>query len=402
MELFITLQIAWKSLLANKLRSMLTMLGIIIGVAAVIIMVSLSQGATAGITERIAGMGSNLLMVSPGGGFGPVRGTNVARLTLEDAQAISRLPMVQNAAPEATTQVTVTAGSNTWTTSVSGTVPELQDIKDWPTSQGGFFSDADVQRGALVAVLGQTVVNNLFPMGIDPLGSDIRINGLSFNVVGVLIPKGAGGMGSDQDDTIYIPLTTAQQRFLGNNSVRVINVQAANKEALNPLKEAITALLRQRHRLASTSEDDFRIQDMAQVLSTIEDTTKIMTFLLGGIAAISLLVGGIGIMNIMLVSVTERTREIGIRMAVGATTRAILTQFLIEALLLSVLGGIIGIALGWGGTRLLSYLAGWRMELVPWIVGIAIGFSMLVGLFFGYYPARKAANANPIEALRFE
>jgi len=401
-NLWITLQIAWKSLFANKMRSILTMLGIIIGVAAVIIMVSLSQGATAGITERIAGMGSNLLMVRPGGNFGPVRGTSTTKLTYEDAQAISRLPMVKAVAPEASSQVTVTAGSNTWSTSVSGTVPQLQMIKDWSTSQGGFFSDNDVERGALVAVLGQTVVENLFPNGINNLNSDIRINGLTFTVVGVLSSKGAGGTGSDQDDTIYIPLTTAQQRFLGSTSVRVINVQATSEQALTTLKETITSLLRQRHRLASSTENDFQIQDMAEVLSTIEDTTKIMTFLLGGIAGISLLVGGIGIMNIMLVSVTERTREIGIRMAVGATTRAILTQFLIEALLLSVLGGLIGVAIGWGGTRILSMLSNLRMELVPWIIAMSLGFSLMVGLFFGYYPARKAANSNPIDALRFE
>ncbi len=402
MDLFLTLQIAWQSLIANKMRSILTMLGIIIGVAAVIVMVSLSQGATAGITERISGMGSNLLMVNPGGGFGPVRGVSTAQLTYADAQAISRLPLVENVAPEASTQATVTAGSNTWTTSVSGTVPQIQKIKDWPTDQGGFFSEADVQRGALVAVLGQTVVDNLFPQGLNKSDAEIQINGLKFTVIGVLKSKGAAGAGSDQDDAIYIPLTTAQQRFLGSNSLRMINVQAVSQESLPYLKESITSLLRQRHRLAESAENDFRIQDMAEVLSTIEDTTEIMAFLLGGIAGISLLVGGIGIMNIMLVSVTERTREIGIRMAIGATTRTILTQFLIEALLLSVLGGLIGVTLGWGGIEILSKLSSFRLELVPWIIGMALGFSLMVGVFFGYYPARKAANLNPIDALRFE
>ncbi len=402
MDFFVTLQIAWQSLIANKMRSILTMLGIIIGVAAVIVMVSLSQGATAGITERISSMGSNLLMVSPGGGFGPVRGASMAQLTYADAQAISRLPLVENVAPEASSQVTVTEGSNTWTTSVSGTVPEIQKIKDWPTEQGGFFTAADVQRGALVAVLGQTVIENLFPNGLNKANPEIQINGLTFTVVGVLSSKGAAGAGNDQDDTVYIPLTTAQQRFLGNNGLRLINVQAVSADSLPYLKESINTLLRQRHRLAETAENDFRIRDMAEVLSTIEDTTKIMTFLLGGIAGISLLVGGIGIMNIMLVSVTERTREIGIRMAIGATTRAILTQFLIEALLLSIIGGLIGVALGWGGTEILSKLSSFRMEMVPWIIGMALGFSLMVGVFFGYYPARKAANLNPIDALRFE
>lgn len=402
MDLLAALQIAWRSLLVNKMRSILTMLGIIIGVAAVIVMVALSQGATAGITERIASMGSNLLMVTPGGSFGPVRGTSVGQLTMQDAEAIGRLPLVQYIAPEASSSATITAGSATWTASVSGTVPQLQAIKDWPTSQGGFFSDDDVQRGTMVAVVGQTVVDNLFPVGKSALGEKIRINGLTFTVVGVLTARGSSGMGGDQDNIIYIPVTTAQQRLMGSSSIRMINAQAVSQEALNPLKEAITSLLRQRHRLADNSEDDFRIQDMTQVLSTIEDTTKIMTFLLGGIAAISLLVGGIGIMNIMLVSVTERTREIGIRMAVGATTQAILSQFLIEALLMSVIGGLIGIALGWGGTRVLSAIAELKLVMSPWIVAMAIGFSMMVGVFFGYYPARKAANSNPIEALRFE
>ncbi|NPV92749.1 MAG: FtsX-like permease family protein [Firmicutes bacterium] len=403
MDLLTTLQIAWRSLMVNKMRSVLTALGIIIGVAAVIVMVSLSQGATAGITERISSMGSNLLMVTPGGNFGPVRGTSVGQLTILDAQAIANLPLVERVAPEASSNnATLTAGSSTWTASLSGTLPALQDIKKWPTSEGEFFNDYDVENGAMVAVVGQTVVDNLFPNGQSALGKSIKINGLPFTVIGVLSVRGAGGMGDNQDNTIYIPLTTAQQRLMGANSIRVINVQAVSEAALTPLQDSITSLLRQRHRLSDNREDDFRIQDMTQVLSTIEDTTQILTFLLGGIAGISLLVGGIGIMNIMLVSVTERTREIGIRMAVGATTNDILTQFLIEALLLSVIGGVIGITLGWGGTQVLSALAGFRMALVPWLVAVAIGFSMMVGLFFGYYPARKAANSNPIEALRFE
>ena len=396
-------QIAWRSLLVNKLRSFLTMLGIIIGVGAVIIMVSLSQGATSGITERIASMGSNLLMVTTGGGFGPVRGASAgSQLTVDDAQAIAELPLVQYVAPEASTNVTAASGSATWTSSVSGTVPALQLIKDWPTSLGGFFTQDDVDQCALVAVLGQTVVDNLFSTGENPLGKLIRLNGLNFTVIGVLEARGAQGMGADQDNTIYVPLTTAQQRLLGSTTVRLINVQAASPEALASLQDAVTTLLRQRHRLADAAEDDFRIQDMAEIVSTIEDTTRIMTFLLGGIAAVSLLVGGIGIMNIMLVSVTERTREIGIRMAVGATTGAILAQFLIEAILLCIVGGLIGVMLGWGVSHLLGMLSSLKMQMSGWLVALSLGFAARVGVSFGYYPAKKAANANPIEALRFE
>lgn len=403
MDLIACLQIAWRSLLLNKMRSFLTMLGVIIGVGAVITMVSLSQGASAGITDRIASMGSNLLIVTSGGGFGPVRGaTSTTQLTMDDVAAISDLPLIQHVAPESSTQATLSVGSLTWTAPVSGTVPALQDIKDWPTRLGGFITDEDLAQGSLVAVIGQTVVDNLYTGAQSPVGSQLQINGLNYTVIGVLTSRGAEGSGSDQDNSVYIPITTAQQRLLGSAAVRTINIQAVNTESLDPLKNAVTTLLRQRHRLADSAEDDFMIQDMAQVLSTIEDTTRIFTFLLGGIAAVSLLVGGIGIMNIMLVSVTERTREIGVRMAVGATPRAIMTQFLIEALLLCIWGGIIGVLLGWGGSSLLGTLADLQIKLSPWLIAVALGFSLMVGLFFGYYPASKAARSNPIEALRFE
>lgn len=403
MDLLSTLQMAWRSLLVNKMRSFLTMLGVIIGVGAVITMVALSQGTASSITERISNMGSNLLTISAGGSSGPIRGISTANLTMGDVEALKDLPLVKYVAAEASTNgATIVYGSNTWTTTVDGTAPELQSIKNWPTVQGSFFDQSDVENVNRVAVLGQSVVSNLFLDGSNPLGKVIRINGLSFTVIGVLEEKGGSGMGSDQDDIIYIPLSTAQQRLLGSQTVRTINVQAASAEALTPLKNYITTLLRQRHRLADAAEDDFRIRDMAELLSTIEDTTKMMTFLLGGIAAVSLLVGGIGIMNIMLVSVTERTREIGIRMAIGATTRAILNQFLIEALLLCFIGGFIGVMLGWGTSQLLSVLAGMQVKVAPWLVAVSMGFALMIGLFFGYYPARKAANSNPIEALRFE
>ncbi|MGB9661062.1 MAG: ABC transporter permease [Moorellaceae bacterium] len=396
-------QMAWRSILANKLRSALTMLGIIIGVMAVIVMVALSQGARSRVTERIASMGSNLLVITPGYGMGPVRGAAVAnRLTYDDAQAIARLPMVKNVAPEVSTEATVTYGNQTWTATVSGTTPSLQAIRDWPLEQGEFFTEADVANMSMVAVIGRTVADNLFSSGTNPVGSRIQIKGLSFTVLGVLTSKGASMGGMDQDNTIYIPLTTAQQRLIGTKYVRQISVQAETAEALTALQDAITTLLRQRHHLAANAADDFTIRNMAALLSAIEDTTRIMTFLLGGIAAVSLVVGGIGIMNIMLVSVTERTREIGIRMAVGATPSDILIQFLVESFVLSLSGGLMGTVLGWATTRLLGWLAGWKMALVPWVIALAIGFAAAVGIFFGYYPAKRAADANPIEALRFE
>lgn len=402
MDLLSTVQMAWRSLLVNKMRSFLTMLGVIIGVGAVIAMVALSQGTSSGITDRISSMGANLLTISAGGSSGPIRGVSTAKLTNGDVEAIKTLPLVKYVAGEASTSgATVAFGSDTWTTTVDGTAPELQLIKNWATTQGDFFTASDVTNMSRVAVLGSTVVENLFLNGGSPLGQTIRINGIDFTVIGVLSTKGSSG-GSDQDDIIYIPLSTAQQRLLGSQTVRTINVQAVSAEALTPLKEYLTTLLRQRHRLAASADDDFRIRDMAEVLSTVQDTTKMMSFLLGGIAAVSLLVGGIGIMNIMLVSVTERTREIGVRMAIGASTKAILTQFLIEALLLCLIGGLLGVLLGWGASLLLSVLAGMTMKVAPWLVLVSMGFSLLIGLFFGYYPARKAANSNPIEALRFE
>ncbi|MDD4803000.1 MAG: ABC transporter permease [Syntrophomonas sp.] len=402
MDMYSSLKMAWHSFIANKMRSFLTMLGVIIGVGAVRAMVAMSQGTAAGITSRISSMGSNLLTISAGGSSGPIRGLTTSKLTNGDVEAIKNLPLVKYAAAESSiNNATIAIGSSTWTTTVDGTAPELMTIKNWATVQGAFFTNSDVDSVKRVAVLGNTVVANLFPDGKSPLGQSIKINGLSFNVVGVLSTKGSSGP-DDPDDIIYIPLSTAQQRLLGSATVRTISVQGINEESLTPLKEYISTLLRQRHRLAATAEDDFRIRDMAEILATLEDTTKMLTFLLGGIAGVSLLVGGIGIMNIMLVSVTERTREIGIRMAIGATTRAILTQFIIEALLLCFIGGIIGVLLGWGASELLSIFAGLTMKVELWLIAVSMGFAVMIGLFFGYYPARKASNLNPIDALRFE
>jgi putative ABC transport system permease protein len=398
------LAIAWRGLVANKMRSLLTMLGIIIGVAAVIIMIGVGEGATKQVTERIASMGSNLLVVRPGAGFGPVRGAGgaVNSLTSDDAEAIAGLPLVQYVAPETSQSVTAAAGSNTWTTNAVGTTTSFQAIRSLRVESGAFFSNEDVARAALVAVLGQTVATNLFPSGANPVGAAVRLNNLEFTVIGVLAPQGSGMGGMDQDDTVYIPITTAQMRFTGERSVRVINIQVQDEMSLATVQDAVTNLLRQRHRLSSLQEDDFTVQNMTAVMETVADTTKIMTIMLASVAAVSLLVGGIGIMNIMLVSVTERTKEIGIRMAVGATGRAILGQFLIEALVLSLVGGLIGIITGVVGSKVVSQVAGWPTVVAPGSILLAIGFATLVGIFFGYYPAQNAANADPIECLRFE
>jgi len=401
MDIGASLKMAKQSLMANKMRSFLTMLGVIIGVAAVLIMVAMGQGTASGITARISSMGANLLTVTAGGNSGPIRGTNSAQLTNADAEALKGLPLVQNVAAESSTSGTIAWGNTTWSTTVDGTWPQLMSIKDWQMVQGSFFSAEDDSNACRVAVLGNTVVDNLFPRGETAVGKTIKINGISFTVIGVLEEKGSSS-GSDQDDIIYIPLRTLQQRMTGGDSVRSISVQAAGPEALSPLKTNLASLLRQRHRLSETADDDFSIRDTSELLATIEDTTRMLSLLLGGIAGVSLLVGGIGIMNIMLVSVTERTREIGIRMAIGATTGAIRTQFLIESLLLCLIGGFLGILLGWGGGMLIANLADLNMQIAPWLVVLSLGFATVIGLFFGYYPADKAAHMNPIDALRFE
>ncbi|NTW06087.1 MAG: FtsX-like permease family protein [Peptococcaceae bacterium] len=401
MDIMSSLKMAWQSLLANKMRSFLTMLGVIIGVGAVIIMVALGQGTASGITSRISSMGANLLTISAGGSFGPIKGSSTAQLTNSDLEAIKTLPLIQYVSAESSTTGTIAFGSETWSTSVNGTTPELMKIKNWETVQGSFFKESDLNKTSRVAVLGSTVASNLFTGNESPVGKTIKINGLSFSVIGLLSTKGSS-FGNDQDDIIYIPLSTIQQRLTGSDSLRSISVQAVNESNLDPLKNYISSLLRQRHRLADTAEDDFRIRDVAELLSTVEDTTKMLSFLLGGIAAVSLLVGGIGIMNIMLVSVTERTKEIGIRMAIGATTKDILVQFLIESLLVCFIGGLFGVFLGWVSSYAISSAAGLTMKIAPWLVALSMGFAVMIGVFFGYYPARKAAAMNPIDALHFE
>ncbi|SHI54211.1 ABC transporter permease [Desulfofundulus thermosubterraneus] len=398
------LEVAINGLRANKMRSFLTMLGIIIGVAAVIIMISVGQGASKKIAGQIASMGSNLLIVFPGAGQGPVRGASgsVNTLTLEDAEAIAGLSMVAHVAPELSTNATIGYASQTWTAQVVGTTPEMQMIKDWPVSAGSFFTGDDVRSAAMVAVLGKTVVDNLYLPGTNPVGSTIRINRLPFTVVGVLAPKGASLTGQDQDNVVYIPVSAAQKRLMGVNYVRLINVQAETPESMNFVQSSIENLLRQRHRLVGTSSDDFNVRNLTSVLETAESTTAVMTLLLASVAAVSLLVGGIGTMNIMLVSVTERTREIGLRMAVGATESNIRNQFLVESLVLCLIGGIAGILVGIAGSKIISKAFGWPTFVTVSSILLSAGFSAAVGIFFGYYPAKKAAGLDPIEALRFE
>ena len=396
--------IALNGLRANKLRSLLTMLGIVIGVAAVIVMIAVGQGAQANITSRIESMGSNLLMVLPQASQGAVRGAggNVNTLTREDAVAIAGLPYVAGVAPEISGNATLQYESQTWTAQVSGTTPELQQIKDWKPEAGSFLSEVDINGNAPVAVIGRTVADNLFSPGVSPIGKSISLNKLSFTVIGVLSSQGASMGGQEQDNIVYVPISTAQIRIFGVSNVRMINVQAKDSQSMGFIQEAITNLLNERHRIPAGGNSDFNVRNMEAVLATAEDMTRIMTLLLASVAGVSLLVGGIGIMNIMLVSVTERTREIGIRMAVGASRGVIMSQFLVEAVTLCLLGGIIGIALGFLGSWLVSLLAGWPSVVSFYSVLLAAGFSAAVGIFFGYYPARKAAGLNPIDALRFE
>ena len=403
MNFFNNFEVALNGLKANKLRSALTMLGIIIGVSAVIIMVSVGQGASQKISSQISSMGSNLLMVFPGAGSGPVRGAggNVNTLTLEDTDAIAELNLVTNVAPELSTGVTAGYASQTWTTQVNGTTPEMQQIKDLSAYSGSFFTADDVASSSPVAVLGKTVVDNLYPVDTDPVGTTIRVNKLIFTVVGVLASKGASMGGQDQDNVIYVPVTTAQVKLLGVKYVRLINVQTDTPESMNYVQTSVENLLRERHHLGK-NQDDFNVRNLTSVLEAAESATNIMTLLLASVAAVSLLVGGIGIMNIMLVSVTERTREIGLRMAVGATQSNIRNQFLVEALVLCLIGGLIGILLGIGGSKLVSQLVGWTTSVTMYSVLLSAGFSAAIGIFFGYYPAKRAAELDPIEALRFE
>src|SRR2546426_4392349 len=406
MDLLAIIRIAMRALARNKLRSSLTMLGIIIGVGAVIAMVSVGQGAQEQAQQQIAAMGSNMLFVAAGtvtrGGMHMGWGATKT-LTYEDMQAILReCPAVKTAAPGSQSSGQVVFGNDNWATGVNGTEPQYFDIRSWPFQQGTSFTQNDVDMAANVAVIGETVRKNLFG-ATDPVGETTRINNLPFKVVGVLAPKGtSAAMGDDQDDIILIPITTLQKKITGQNWLRWIMVSAVSRQASYTAQQPITALLRDRHRIRSGQDDDFFVRNLADVADLADQQARLFTVLLASIASISLIVGGIGIMNIMLVSVTERTREIGIRMAIGATEGDVQQQFLIEAVVLSLVGGAIGIVFGLGSSYTITQTLGWPVLVSPAAIVAAVIFSMAVGIFFGFYPARKAARLDPIEALRYE
>jgi putative ABC transport system permease protein len=381
------------------------MLGIIIGVGAVIAMVSIGMGVRDKVQTSIASLGSNLLIISPGAtsasGVRLAAGSNNS-LTNNDAQAIAKeVAGVSFVAPSVSRQYQLVYGNKNWVTNVQGVTPEYLEVRNFAIEAGTFFTIKDMDTRNRVAILGKTTVDNMFGE-VNPLGQTIRINKAPFQIVGVLEAKGQSAGGMDQDDIVLIPLTTAQERMIGITYLHSISVQADNADVINQVQEDITELLRSRHRLTMNTPDNFTVRNLAAVMATAEETTQTITLLLGNIAAISLLVGGIGIMNIMLVSVTERTREIGIRKALGATYYNILLQFLIEAIVIGVTGGLIGILLGIGTSLAISAVAGWNTVISVASILLAFGFSVLIGLFFGIYPARKAALLDPIEALRYE
>ena len=400
-----TLRIALRALARNKLRAFLTMLGIIIGVGAVIAMVAIGEGAKSTIRAQIAALGTNVLIVLPGSNVqGGVRAGfgNVTTLLDSDAKAMAReLPSVAFVSPVLRRQDQVVAGNLNWGTLAQGVAPEFQQIRDWQVAEGRFLHEGDMDSAAKVAVIGQTVARQLFGND-DALDAVIRIRNIPFRVVGVLGAKGQTGQGTDQDDTIMIPYTTMQKRLMRITWVQSIVVKAVSAERVEEAQEQITLLLRQRHRIGPEREDDFNVRNLSDIAEAATTTARVMAVLLGSVASISLLVGGIGIMNIMLVSVTERTREIGIRMAVGARSRDIMLQFLVEAVVMAATGGLIGILLGVGSSEVIKQWAQWPTLIDPAIIAIAFLFSGAVGVFFGFYPAKKAANLDPIDALRYE
>jgi putative ABC transport system permease protein len=400
-----TLKIALRALRRNKLRTFLTMLGMIIGISAVIASVSIGDGAKAQVEAQIAGLGENMLLIFPGSiNSGGVRSGwgNRRTLTIEDAEAIqTQLQGVSAVSPENNTHAQVVAGNQNWFTRVSGESPSYLDIRQWPLAAGEMFNERQVRSVAKVCVIGQTVAKQLFP-DENPVGKMIRINNVVCQIIGVLQAKGLSPMGMDQDDIIIVPYTTELQRIHHESWADVMLVQAASRADIGPVQQEITGLLRQRHKIGPGKDDDFTVRSQEDIAQAATATARVMTVLLAVVAGFSLLVGGIGIMNIMLVSVTERTREIGIRMAVGARGRDILLQFLIEALTLSAIGGVIGILMGVVLSKLLSANMHWPTLTSPTAFVVAFLFSAAVGIFFGFYPARKASRLDPIDALRYE
>ncbi|HXT62685.1 MAG TPA: ABC transporter permease [Pyrinomonadaceae bacterium] len=407
MDLLNIIRVAFRALQRNKMRAALTMLGIIIGVSAVVAMVSIGQGAQAAVQSQIDSIGTNLLFVSAGAqNVGGVRsgtgdtGTNT--LTVEDLDAIKReVPSVAMVTPSVNSRGQLVAGNANWNTQIQGVSEQFADIRKWTIGSGQFFSESDVRTAARVLVIGQTIADNLFAGG-DPVGQEIRVQNLPFRVVGVMARKGQDQQGRDQDDVAFTPYTTVQKKILGSPRVQIAFVSAVSADATYTAQDQITELLRQRHKLGPTEPNDFTVRNMSDIAEAANETNSTMTLLLACIAGVSLLVGGIGIMNIMLVSVTERTREIGIRMAIGARSSAVRSQFLIESVVLSVTGGLFGIVLGVAVSLAIPRMLGWPTLISTMAIVGSVIFSIAVGVFFGYYPARKAAALDPIEALRYE
>ncbi|MCE5181040.1 MAG: ABC transporter permease [Betaproteobacteria bacterium] len=398
---------AWRAMAMNGLRTALTMLGMVIGVAAVVLMLAVGQGAQYTVNQSIASMGSNLFIVLSGastsGGLRFGSGS-VPTLTFADAQALAQIPSIKAVSPSYPGNAQLAHGSNNWSTIVTGSTPDFFTVRNWTLDSGHFFEESDVRGATRVVVLGQTVAKNLFGEE-DPTGKTIRIKNMPFLVVGLLSAKGQSLDGRDQDDSAVVPVTTAQRKLFGNQfpgTIRFLMAQAKSSEVMDEAEREMAQLLRQRHRLAEGAENDFTIRNLTSVAQSAAGSAQAMSFMLGAIASISLLVGGIGIMNIMLVSVTERTREIGIRMAIGARRRDILLQFLLEALIICIVGGSVGVIIGVGGAWLVSSMAEMVVVVTIWSILLSFLFSAAIGVFFGYYPARRAAMLKPVEALRYE
>ena len=406
MNLMNIIKVAMFSLGKNKMRSFLTMLGIVIGVSAVIAMLAVGQGAREAIQTQIQKLGTNMIIIFPSsvfqGGVSSGAGTSV-KLTAADARAITaECPSVEYVSPTIRTSAQVIYKNLNWRTQIQGGNTSYFHIRNWSLKQGNYFSENDIKSSANVCVIGQTVVQNLFGNNVSPIGKLIRVNNLPFKVIGILQSKGQTAMGNDQDDIIIAPFTTVQKKILGWTWVNVILASARSSGSINDAEQQITEVLRARHHLQPWQQNDFTVRTQTDIATTAESTSRVLTILLASIASVSLFVGGIGIMNIMLVSVTERTREIGIRMSIGARGKDILYQFLIEAIVLSLFGGIIGVILGVVASDLISSLAGWATLISAQSIILSFGFAGAVGIFFGFYPARKAALLNPIDALRFE